>query len=480
MTVRAVEWKKPYTWGKAITVDPNTKVISLNLIDENNLIVYDSWDDEIYVDLQLPEWIETTDAFPVWVTTGRVLVADWWSATGTIISAKTTSGDNIKILYADNNKLYIDNGTWTFKQIYLKAEVDALLLALRQYIDTELANKQDKMLVGTDTPSSTPGYVWQMFLDTVNNALFVATWTTDETDWKGVWLTSYWQYTITFKNYDGTILETQTVRQGETPVYTWPTPTRSYSVGYGIFLWFGNIVPATEDAEYIAQFVGSCQWPCEDWFHVPSRSELYDLYSILQEVFYDGSSTDFNAMVQYTWMWINPAYYEDRTTVWQNDSLYWGRDIEDSGSGAGWYVLLLGVNRSVIMTASRSTPIYASVRWIADDQSYDYDDYNLIYSGDGYVYKHKTENKLLLEGWCITMTIASEDCTWLYQHGNNYWFSVSEILYPVGTYSSKVDVSQIQPSTYSDSKPFYDPNDLWADFWTMGTNWYGLWGWQIV
>lgn len=153
MATRIVEWKKPYTWWEAITVDEN-KVISLNLREENNLIIYDSWDDEIYVDLQLPDEITPTDAFPVWITTGRVIVDNWWDTTGTIICAKTTSGDNIKILYADDGKLYMDNGTWTFKQIYFKSDVDALLLALRNYIDWELAKKQDVINTITVTLAS--------------------------------------------------------------------------------------------------------------------------------------------------------------------------------------------------------------------------------------------------------------------------------------------------------------------------------------
>lgn len=144
MTVRDVEWKLPYTGWKAISIDEN-KVISLNLRDENNLIIYDEGDDEIYVDLQLPDWIRPLDAFPVGVTTGRVLVADDWDVTWTIVCFKTTSWDNIKLLYADDGKLYIDNWTWTFKQIYLKGEVDALLQALREYTDAQLALKQDKL-----------------------------------------------------------------------------------------------------------------------------------------------------------------------------------------------------------------------------------------------------------------------------------------------------------------------------------------------
>lgn len=145
MTVRAVEWKKPYTWWKAIEITED-KVINLRLRDENNLIIYDEWDNEIYVDLQLPDEITPTDAFPVWVTTGRVIVDNGWDWQGTIVCFKTTSWDSIKLLYADDWKLYIDNWTGTFKQIYLKWEIDALLQALRDYVDQQLALKQDKII----------------------------------------------------------------------------------------------------------------------------------------------------------------------------------------------------------------------------------------------------------------------------------------------------------------------------------------------
>lgn len=147
MTVRAVEWKKPYTWGKGIEIDEN-KVISLRLRDENNLIIWDEWDNEIYVDLQLDDEIRPTDAFPVWITTGRVIIDNGWDKTWTLICAKTTSGDNIKIFYSDDGHLYVDHWTWLFTQVYLKPEVDALLLELRNYVDTELAKKQDKLIAG--------------------------------------------------------------------------------------------------------------------------------------------------------------------------------------------------------------------------------------------------------------------------------------------------------------------------------------------
>lgn len=144
MTVRAVEWKKPYTGWKAIEITED-KVINLKLRDENNLIIWDEWDNEIYVDLQLPDEIRPTDAFPVWVNTGRVIVDNWWDVSWTILVFKTTSWDNVKFLYWDDWKLYIDNGTWSFKQIYLKWEVDLLLSELRTYIDWQLALKEDKL-----------------------------------------------------------------------------------------------------------------------------------------------------------------------------------------------------------------------------------------------------------------------------------------------------------------------------------------------
>jgi hypothetical protein len=144
MSTRVVDIEKPYEWGTAIEVTQD-KVINLRLRSENNLIIYDEGDNEIYVDLQLPSDIEPADAIPVWINTGRVLAADWWDYTGTIVVFKTTSWDNIKLLYADNGRVFIDNWTGTFKEIYLKWDVDALILGLRNYINDELAKKQDKL-----------------------------------------------------------------------------------------------------------------------------------------------------------------------------------------------------------------------------------------------------------------------------------------------------------------------------------------------
>lgn len=184
MATRIVEWKKPYTWWEAINIDEN-KVISLRLRDENNLIIYDSWDDEIYVDLQLEDGIEPTDAFPVWVNTGRVLEADDWDKTWTVIIAKTTSGDYITLLYADDWTLWIDNWTGTFNQILFKWDIDEIVTNLTNYIDLELADKQDLTVVDSTAPEDPS--TWLLRYDTSSNTLKIYDGNTWQTAWGWGW-----------------------------------------------------------------------------------------------------------------------------------------------------------------------------------------------------------------------------------------------------------------------------------------------------
>lgn len=132
MWVSIYEWEKTVTGWAWIEVTAN-KVINLLLRSANNLIKIDG-NNEVYTDLQLEDWISTTDTLPVGVTTWRVLEADGWVKSWTMLCFKTTSGDYVTWIYWDDNKLYIDNWTWTFKQIYLKSEVDELFAQLRSEI----------------------------------------------------------------------------------------------------------------------------------------------------------------------------------------------------------------------------------------------------------------------------------------------------------------------------------------------------------
>ncbi len=84
-------------------------------------------------------------------------------------------------------------------------------------------------------------------------------------------------YTVIFKNYDGEVLDEQTVNYGETPVYKGEaTPVKPADVQYTYtFKDWGEITPVTGDAEYTAQYIETLnkytvQFVSED------GSEIYD------------------------------------------------------------------------------------------------------------------------------------------------------------------------------------------------------------
>ena len=115
MAVRIKEWMIPYTWWIWIEITDN-HVINVLLRELNNLIQVNE-DRELYVDLQLEDWIQPEDDFPVGVTTWKILQEDWWDQSGIILNWKTTSGDYVRLIYANDWKLYYDPWTWVWVEI---------------------------------------------------------------------------------------------------------------------------------------------------------------------------------------------------------------------------------------------------------------------------------------------------------------------------------------------------------------------------
>ena len=125
MGVRLYEWDKTETGWAWIEITDN-KVVNLILRELNNLTKINS-NNEVYTDLQLDDNLLSSAVLPVGVTTWRVLQANWRPVTWTLILAKTTSGDNIKILYGDDGEIKVDNGTGTWKDIttaYFKTQTE--------------------------------------------------------------------------------------------------------------------------------------------------------------------------------------------------------------------------------------------------------------------------------------------------------------------------------------------------------------------
>lgn len=116
MPVRIKDWMIPYTWWQWIEIT-NNHVINVLLREMNNLI-HVNGDRELYVDLQLDDWIAPDDDFPVGVTTGKILQEDWWQQSWIILNWKTTSWDYVRFIYANDGKLYYDPWTWQWIEIW--------------------------------------------------------------------------------------------------------------------------------------------------------------------------------------------------------------------------------------------------------------------------------------------------------------------------------------------------------------------------
>ena len=74
-------------------------------------------------------------------------------------------------------------------------------------------------------------------------------------------------YTITWKNYDGSTLSTDTVTAGTTPVYNGTTPTKPGDAQYTYTFagWTPTVVPASADATYTATYTTSTNGYTVTW-----------------------------------------------------------------------------------------------------------------------------------------------------------------------------------------------------------------------
>lgn len=195
MATRIKEWMIPYTWWDGIEITDN-HVINVLLRAANNLIHVNE-DRELYVDLQLPAGIAPDDEFPVGVTTGEILAEDWWEQSGTIINSKTTSGDYVRLIYANDWNLYYDPGTWVWIMIGIATQIDV--------------NTKTFFLTGT---------TWETNLAAAQAAI----------DWYLAWKNPLLIYDNRCYALAG-----HTVNQQEESAYIFAAPTSTYTV-YGIDL----------------------------------------------------------------------------------------------------------------------------------------------------------------------------------------------------------------------------------------------------
>lgn len=448
MSTRVVDIERPYEWGTAIEVTQD-KVINLRLRSENNLIIYDEWDNEIYVDLQLPSDIEPADAIPVWINTGRVLAADWWDYTGTIVVFKTTSWDNIKLLYADNGRVFIDNWTGTFKEIYLKWDVDALIQGLRGYIDDELAKKQDKLTAWANITIAEDPQTHELVISSTG-------WGASYTAWTGIDIDANDVISV-----DTTVVATQSDLADKQDVLT---------------AW-DNIT-----IEEISEW--DTQWPAPDGFHVPLKDEWLAIYNILITTFWlQENARTMGIYLKMPMAGTRSSYVSDIEDV-GTYGYYWSSTATNGGDFA--YFLnfdssrinpndYVGNGEGCSVRCFKNIPVIPDSSWTALYQGswsawvfYNATDGLISVSWDWTAWYTIMDKNL----WATTVyniwdTETDANCGYIYQWGNNYWFAHS---WTVTTSPMQVDVTGYWPWNYYSGNEFitsinrtlFDNDNLWG------------------
>lgn len=176
MATRLKEWEVPYTWWVGIEIT-NNHVINVLLRELNNLIHVNE-DRELYVDLQLDDWIEPDADFPVGVTTWKILQEDWWTQSWIILNWKTTSWDYVRFIYANDWKLYYDPGTWQWIEIWtwwgggvqINVATASTLWIIKLGSDTQQTEAQV-------TATSISGRTYPVQLNSDNQAVVNIPWT---------------------------------------------------------------------------------------------------------------------------------------------------------------------------------------------------------------------------------------------------------------------------------------------------------------
>lgn len=173
MVVRLKEPDIKLTAWDGIEITENN-VINVLLREANNLIHVNE-DRELYVDLQLDDWIEPDDDLPVGVATGKILAEDWWQQSGIILNRKTTSWDYVRLIYANDWKLYYDPGTGVWNEIgwgggwSINVATATSLWVIKLGSNTVQSQS-------AETPTSAVGRTYAVQLNSSNQALVNVPW----------------------------------------------------------------------------------------------------------------------------------------------------------------------------------------------------------------------------------------------------------------------------------------------------------------
>jgi len=111
-----------------------------------------------------------------------------------------TASDGIDIDWSNNISVDVTDiiGTWLSEDANNNIIVDTTVVATQ----TDLSWKQDKATSWSVAPSATPSYVWQQYIDTTNDKMYVATGTSSSSDWMEVWAWWSWSWDMQYSDFN--------------------------------------------------------------------------------------------------------------------------------------------------------------------------------------------------------------------------------------------------------------------------------------
>lgn len=227
------------------------------------------------------------------------------------------------------------------------------------------------------------------------------------------------------------------------------------------------------------------QWPCDTWFHVPSKDEFVAVKNIWTSLWWWSSDwVNFcnNLKIPFWWykfwtsvynvwsrefLWLSTSYGDNSAYGSQFQS--WTLNADDNFSKGYWCQIRPFKNSSVVPTSSWTKMYWTSIAawWIFWSAS----EWLISLSKNGTDWITISDKNLgATVVWNQWDSVTDANAWYFYQWGNNYWFPHS---WSTATTNTQVNASNYWPSNPYSSSNFYTNSSMNWD--SSGNK--NLWWW---